>query len=67
MESKLISLSGFSTSTFKRAAILIAVFAANGVAQAVADEAAKLEFFESRIRPVLVEHCYECHSQNPKD
>src|SRR5438067_12002013 len=21
-----------------------------------------LEFFENRIRPVLVEHCYECHS-----
>lgn len=21
------------------------------------------EFFENRIRPVLVEHCYECHSQ----
>lgn len=26
---------------------------------AMADEA----FFESRIRPVLVEHCYECHSE----
>jgi len=24
--------------------------------------AAHLEFFESRIRPVLVEHCYECHN-----
>jgi hypothetical protein len=22
----------------------------------------KLEFFESRIRPVLIKHCYECHS-----
>jgi Protein of unknown function (DUF1549)/Protein of unknown function (DUF1553)/Planctomycete cytochrome C len=22
----------------------------------------QLQFFESRIRPVLVEHCYECHS-----
>src|SRR5688500_12710858 len=21
-----------------------------------------VEFFESRIRPVLAEHCYECHS-----
>ena len=27
-----------------------------------ADEAAEREFFESRIRPVLVEHCYECHN-----
>lgn len=25
-----------------------------------------IEFFESRIRPVLVEHCYECHSGRSK-
>lgn len=25
-----------------------------------------LQFFESRIRPVLVEHCYECHSADSK-
>ncbi|MCA9217412.1 MAG: PSD1 domain-containing protein [Planctomycetales bacterium] len=25
-------------------------------------DAKQREFFESRIRPVLVEHCYECHS-----
>ena len=33
---------------------------------AVADEedAGKLAFFENRIRPVLVEHCYSCHSAN---
>jgi hypothetical protein len=24
-------------------------------------EASRLDFFESRIRPVLVEHCYRCH------
>ena len=23
----------------------------------------QLEFFETKIRPVLVEHCYECHSE----
>ncbi len=23
----------------------------------------QLQFFESRIRPLLVDHCYECHSQ----
>lgn len=22
-----------------------------------------MQFFETKIRPVLVEHCYECHSQ----
>lgn len=26
------------------------------------DEAAGIDFFESRVRPVLVKHCYECHS-----
>ena len=30
--------------------------------RATADEAKQLEFFESKIRPVLVKHCYECHS-----
>src|SRR5437868_864138 len=24
---------------------------------------ADLDFFESRIRPILVNHCYKCHSQ----
>ena len=26
------------------------------------DRAAQLQFFEARIRPVLIKHCYECHS-----
>ncbi|APZ94751.1 DUF1553 domain-containing protein [Fuerstiella marisgermanici] len=30
-----------------------------------ADE--KIDFFESRIRPVLIEHCYECHSADAKN
>lgn len=25
------------------------------------------EFFEKRVRPVLVEHCYKCHSDNGKE
>ncbi|QOV90725.1 PSD1 and planctomycete cytochrome C domain-containing protein [Humisphaera borealis] len=28
----------------------------------VADDAKGIAFFESRIRPVLVKHCYKCHS-----
>ena len=28
---------------------------------------AQVEFFEERIRPVLVEHCYGCHSSDAKD
>ncbi len=27
-----------------------------------ADDAEQIEFFESKIRPVLVKHCYRCHS-----
>ena len=30
------------------------------------DDLAGVEFFEKRIRPVLVEHCYECHSAESK-
>ena len=30
--------------------------------RAVPEQAAKLEFFESKIRPMFVKHCYECHS-----
>ncbi|MCA9049991.1 MAG: DUF1553 domain-containing protein [Planctomycetaceae bacterium] len=38
--------------------------AANPVGVAAADGPAAVEtaFFENRIRPVLVQHCYECHS-----
>ncbi len=25
-------------------------------------DAASVEFFEKKVRPVLVEHCYKCHS-----
>ena len=32
------------------------------VAPAWGDEAAGIEFFEGKIRPVLVEHCYRCHA-----
>lgn len=27
-----------------------------------ADDAAGIEFFESKVRPVLADHCYQCHS-----
>ena len=35
-------------------------------ARARAEDSAGLEFFEKRVRPVLVEHCYECHSAKAK-
>ncbi len=31
-----------------------------------ADESAGFDFFEAKIRPVLVEHCYSCHSSESK-
>jgi mono/diheme cytochrome c family protein/cytochrome c553 len=39
------------------------VFAAVMIAAGtvLADDPAGVEFFEKRIRPVLVEHCYDCH------
>ena len=36
-----------------------------GLARA-ADEPTGIEFFEKKIRPVLVRHCYECHSADAK-
>ena len=34
--------------------------------QAAAPSAESLDFFERKIRPLLVERCYECHSQEAK-
>ena len=31
-----------------------------------ADDPAGIAFFEQKIRPVLAEHCYECHSTKAK-
>src|SRR4051794_25871059 len=30
------------------------------------DETPSVDFFEKKIRPVLVEHCYKCHSADAK-
>jgi hypothetical protein len=44
-------------------ALLGAIFlGAEAQEQAAAPDAASLEFFEQKIRPVLVERCYSCHS-----
>lgn len=42
-------------------AFLLGGFLLGGKIEA-AEPADSLEFFENRIRPVLVKHCYECHS-----
>lgn len=64
-----------SRDVFFRCGILLAIFAPQCLMYA-ADEAAsptannldpaQLTFFEERIRPVLVEHCYSCHSADAK-
>src|SRR4051812_13415594 len=35
-------------------------------ARAAGPDAAALEFFEKKVRPVLVEHCSKCHSAEAK-
>ena len=43
---------------------LALVFAVNSASICAAEpDAAGIEFFEKRIRPVLVENCYQCHSE----
>src|SRR5437016_1850658 len=41
---------------------LVAALIIAGVASAEELSKESTEFFEKKIRPVLVEHCYECHS-----
>jgi len=48
--------------------VLAALFVLLGGIAAFAEESdrSKAEFFESRIRPILAENCYECHSAGAK-
>ena len=46
--------------------LLAAALAAATVSARAADSPQGLEFFEKRIRPLLVGHCYECHSASAK-
>lgn len=49
-------------------ALVLAVLSGCGGAELVAAtvEAEDLEFFEKRVRPLLIEHCYACHSGDAK-
>ncbi|MCA9173486.1 MAG: PSD1 domain-containing protein, partial [Planctomycetales bacterium] len=51
------------------ALLLVSLFLVTGIAGAAepAPDAQQLEFFEKKIRPVLVKHCYECHSAKSKE
>ena len=48
--------------TSLRSLVAIVTLAGSTPALTAADDAAGVEFFESNVRPVLVKHCYECHS-----
>ncbi len=48
----------------KTSLLLLTLAAFPGLAAAAAPTAEQLAFFENKIRPVLVENCYRCHSQS---
>ncbi len=47
--------------------ILFGCFTQPTVAQEQTETPQQLEFFEAKIRPILVQHCYECHSVDSKN
>jgi hypothetical protein len=51
-----------SASSLLTVAVAIAAARVGQAADSAALSPEGVEFFESRIRPVLAEHCYECHS-----
>ena len=50
--------------TVSLAAATLLMPSSAGIAAPVDPDSAGLEFFESKIRPVLVDHCYKCHSKD---
>ncbi len=46
----------------KRAVLIAFVIGCFGLQGATVQKAEDLEFFEKKVRPVLAEHCYSCHS-----
>ena len=63
---QLMSSSNDLTSTIRFAVVIAATFVTSALPaqpnSKPAVDAAGIRFFESNIRPVLVKHCYECHS-----
>lgn len=55
--------------TFAIACVLTVTFAGTSSTDSHAADVspAGVEFFEQKIRPVLVKHCYECHSSDSKN
>ena len=59
-------LSTHSSRRLLRAGLAVLAAGLGGGSAVAAPDEARLAFFEQRIRPVLVEHCYECHSAGSK-
>jgi hypothetical protein len=51
---------------FFRALAVISLLASAGPLTAANPAPGEVEFFEKKVRPVLVEHCYKCHSTEAK-
>jgi cytochrome c553 len=51
--------------TFRLLTLAVAL-AVSPAAWAAGDDTARLEFFEKKVRPVLIGHCYTCHSADTK-
>lgn len=49
------------------ACVLAAMFVASSMTQAQAPDPKGIEFFEQKIRPVLAQHCYSCHSDEARN
>ena len=50
------------SSSIAGVALLLASLAAGRAGMASASEAEQMEFFENKVRPLLVEQCFRCHS-----
>jgi hypothetical protein len=48
----------------KQVTLLIAILLAASFSRAAELSRSQIEFFENKIRPVLANNCYKCHSQN---
>src|SRR3954465_13091045 len=53
-------------SRFRRMAWLTISLGLAAQVVAAADDPAGIEFFEQKIRPILADNCYQCHSQDSK-
>jgi len=54
------------TLKFAKSVIASLIIGGGWVSRGVASDATGLEFFEKKVRPVLAERCYECHSHQAK-